>query len=294
MPQSVLHVWVGCGLLVTVGACSGSADAPAAQPPAAQAPVFQPVDAETVARQAMAPMERYAGVLPCADCSGIRTELTLHKDPVTREPRAYQLVETYLGSMSPGAERPVTTTGTWSETTGVPGDSVAPVVRLDGGGRADAARAFERLSTQELRLLDRQGARIASTLNYSLVRIPDLTLPAPPGAPMATPDAGAAMPMAMVTDRATGWPVTLRVGQKMTARMAMDPATGGRWVLRAGSDGGVVRVEGEPVMDGAGADAVAVFTMTAVKPGQATLAFDYMVAGASAPSRSATYPLTVQ
>ena len=89
-------MWLGCGLLVTLGV-QRSADAPAAQPPATQAPVFQPVDAETVARQAMAPMERYAGVLPCADCSGIRTELTLTKDPVTREPRAYQLVETYLG-----------------------------------------------------------------------------------------------------------------------------------------------------------------------------------------------------
>ena len=47
-------------------------------------------------------------------------------------------------------------------------------------------------------------------------------------------------------------------------------------------------------MEGTGADAVAVFTLTAVKPGQATLAFDYIVKGASAPSRSASYPLTIQ
>lgn len=284
-------------VLAGAGACGRGSDPASAQEAAGgQAPVFTPVDAETVARQATAPMERYGGVLPCADCSGIRTELTLYKDPLTMEPRAYQMVETYLGTEGGGADsgRTVTTNGTWLETTGVPGDSIAPVVRLDGGGEPERMTAFERLNTQELRLLDRQGARIDSMLNYSLIRIPDLTLPSPSGsggAPAAAP--ALSLPMAMVTDRAAGWPVTLTVGQQLAARLAVDPS-GARWTLRTGSDGGIVKLEGPATTDGAGADAVEVFTLTAVKPGQSELTFDLTKAGDAAPLRSASYPVTVQ
>lgn len=38
----------------------------------------------------------YVGVLPCADCPGIRTELALERDAATGAPRRYWLRETYL------------------------------------------------------------------------------------------------------------------------------------------------------------------------------------------------------
>lgn len=42
----------------------------------------------------------YIGVLPCADCPGIRTELALERDAATGTPRRYWLRETYLDAGS--------------------------------------------------------------------------------------------------------------------------------------------------------------------------------------------------
>jgi predicted secreted protein len=97
----------------------------------------------------------------------------------------------------------------------------------------------------------------------------------------------------MVTDLASGWPVTLRVGQAMTARLGVDRAAGGRWSVRAASDGGIVLREGEPTYDRAPAGSVEVFRFTAVKPGQTVLTLDYRV-GAAAPVKTVSYPVTVQ
>lgn len=123
-------------------------------------------------------------------------------------------------------------------------------------------------------------------------------LPTPP--PGATPPAapglgGPSQAMAMVTDLASGWPITLRVGESMTARLTADRAAGLRWSLRPGTDAGVVSVAGEPVYEAAaGAAGVEVFRLVAVKPGQTTLAFDYRKGSDSAPLKSASYPVTVQ
>lgn len=47
----------------------------------------------------------YQGVIPCADCNGIRMELTLQDNDT------YRLVETYVGK---GDEKPVEKTGTYT------------------------------------------------------------------------------------------------------------------------------------------------------------------------------------
>lgn len=107
--------------------------------------------------------------------------------------------------------------------------------------------------------------------------------PAPPGN----------QPAAMVTDLASGWPIALGVGQQMTARLAADRAAGGRWSLRAGSDGGIVMREGEPAYEPSQQGGVEVFTLEAVKPGSTTLTFDYRQGSADA-LRSVSYPVTVQ
>lgn len=115
--------------------------------------------------------------------------------------------------------------------------------------------------------------------------------------PATTPPAGpggAAQPSAMVTDMASGWPVTLAVGQEMTARLTADRTAGVRWSMRAGSDAGIVALQGPPTEETpAGRPAVDVFRFRAVKPGTTTLTFD-LKKGAAAAIRTVSYPVTVQ
>lgn len=284
-----------CGVVVAmtmalVSACGGS---PEPAPPAAE-PVFKPIDPSAVppATLTVTSVERYWGTLPCADCAGIRTELTLVHDPATGQPRSYQLSETYLGSMS-SEGKPSLTSGTFTVTQGVPGDPQASVIRLDGGGNPDHAKAFERLSAGELRLLDRSGARIASDLNYTLARMAETPVTLPPATSAVPVPAMGGEPVAMVTDLASGWPVALKVGQPMVARLTADRAAGGRWTLRPGTDNGIVVREGEPTFETAASGAVQVVRLKAVKPGKADVTFDYAV-GPATPARSVSYPITVQ
>lgn len=286
------RLWRGFALLAgtvaLVAACRGRA--PAA--PEHQAPAFKPVDPATMGLVASAGTMRFAGVLPCADCAGIRTELALVQDPQSGEPQTYELKETYLGSMSVDGEKTFTTVGRWSIVRGTPGDAGTTAYRLDGGGKPEAARSFERVSDGEVRLLDREGKRIASTLNYALMRVPDTGL----SLGLAPPPSGALdnQPAAMVTDMASGWPVALRVGQQVTARLTGDRAAGARWSMRAGSDGGIVAVEGEPAYEPSPQGGVEVFSLRAIKPGSTTLTFDLKKGSDPAAVRSVSYPVTVQ
>jgi predicted secreted protein len=124
------------------------------------------------------------------------------------------------------------------------------------------------------------------------------TMPTPePGAPIAVPPASVALgsqPAAMVTDLASGWPIALRVGQQMTARLTSERSAGARWSLRAGSDGGVVRPDGEPAYEASAQGGAEVFRLTAVKAGSTTLTFDYKKGADPAALRSVSYPVTVQ
>jgi predicted secreted protein len=204
--------------------------------------------------------------------------------------------------MSNDGEKAVSTKGTWSiAKSGANG--AMTIVRLDGGGKADFARSFERLSETELRLLDRSQNRIESSHPLSLIRVSDWSVSLAPGtlAPATPPPAsagpvtlGASEPAAMVTDLASGWPVQLRVGQEMTARLGADRAAGGRWSLRPATDGGVVLRQGEAVYEKTEKGAVEVFRLKAVKPGQTVLTFDYKMGSSATAARSVSYPVTVQ
>ena len=76
---------------------------------------------------------RYWGVLPCADCAGIRTELQLVQDPKTGEPQTYELTETHLADNTEG--KPNTTRGKWTIRRGV-----RPAFVEELGGRAEPRR----------------------------------------------------------------------------------------------------------------------------------------------------------
>lgn len=269
------------------------------KPPAESAtptePLFKPVDPAQVTDALTTPgVARYWGVLPCADCAGIRTELMLVQDPKTGEPQTYELIETYLGSMG-REEKPNTTRGKWTVATGVASDTAAATIVLDGGGRPELSRRFERLNDRELRQLDRQGKRITSTLNYVLTRVSQIPMPMPLPAGTAPPAApGGATPTAMVTDMASGWPVNLTAGQEMTARLAVDPS-GARWSLRPGTDGGVLALQGAPATETpVGQPAVEVFHLRAARAGRTTVTFDLKKGAEATPLKSVSYPVTVQ
>ena len=86
----------------------------------------------------------FVGLLPCADCSAIRTQLTL-------DPEYYELRETYLGT-----ERALRFRGRWKAN----GDIIA----LEG----EARRWFRAVGDSELRLLDGEQREIDSPAPHSL------------------------------------------------------------------------------------------------------------------------------
>ena len=108
------------------------------------------------------------GVLPCADCPGIRTKLTLVPDE-----RLYVLRQTYLEA-DEGRDATFTTVGTWTEDPGVlDARPDAPVLRLEASEGAPPQLMLARIAVDTLRLLDRQGRWIDSDLPYELVRVED-------------------------------------------------------------------------------------------------------------------------
>lgn len=96
----------------------------------------------------------FSGTLPCADCPGIDMHLNLLPDGV------YMLGEAYQGKEA----GPFFDIGRYIHS------SDDREVILHGG--KEAPKRFERIGTEELRLLDMDGQRIESELNYSLSRLP--------------------------------------------------------------------------------------------------------------------------
>lgn len=125
---------------------------------AAEAGPGQPADAQPAARVS-APADSlagtlrlpatYTGVLPCADCPGIRHHLDLWPDGV------FHLRQTYLGEDAAFAE-----VGLWRR------DPLRAVIWLHGDREAPRALAVTGPAT--LRLLGVDGQPIASELNYEL------------------------------------------------------------------------------------------------------------------------------
>jgi copper homeostasis protein (lipoprotein) len=111
--------------------------------------------------QSSAPLPgTFRGTLPCADCGGIDTRLTLLKDG------AYALEEIYLK----GSKRdPLLTMGKWSF------DDGTKTLTLDRGN--GQPRKFSSRNAGELRALDLQGKEIQSKLPYELRRLPREMIP---------------------------------------------------------------------------------------------------------------------
>src|SRR4029434_9458109 len=104
----------------------------------------------------------YEGVLPCADCEGVRTVLTLFDEDFT-----YKLVETYLGA--PNSERTVEADGTCALTRPVQKDPEVTVYQLNPG-KPEQARTFLIVDERRIRQLDGAGREMEPRLPYTLTR----------------------------------------------------------------------------------------------------------------------------
>lgn len=106
----------------------------------------------------------YKGILPCADCSGIETELVL-----THERHAgmgtYVLKETYSGKSTKVFE----TKGEWTHHRGAAGNDNATAIDLYDPAKPDAdSRYYLVLKNGDIKLLDKDLKMIKSEGNYVL------------------------------------------------------------------------------------------------------------------------------
>jgi len=109
---------------------------------------------------------RFAGTLPCADCAGIQTELTLASDWDGRA--LFRLRETYVGGPYDG--RTVETDGVWTTQRGTPADRAAIVYQL-AFTDPPHTRAFVVIDERSIRLLDADLRPLPSAVPSSLTRI---------------------------------------------------------------------------------------------------------------------------
>ena len=138
----------------------------ACSPQAAKAPEAPPapVAAATPAPDALS--MTFVGDLPCADCPGIRTELTLTRDAPYSGDGTYKLVETYIDRGPP-----ITSTGVWGTLRGDATDEDATVYLLNPD-KPDSGRPFRRVGDDEaLKALDKELKPWPSGLPDTLKRV---------------------------------------------------------------------------------------------------------------------------
>ena len=110
----------------------------------------------------------FTGTLPCADCSGIRTDVTLFTiTPGRRSEGSFSLVEHYLGTRT--GDRAFRSRGRWVTLRGTTSDPAAIVFQLtaDGGGRVVN---LKRIDDDAVRLLAQDQSELASDLRLTLRR----------------------------------------------------------------------------------------------------------------------------
>ncbi len=109
---------------------------------------------------------KYEGVLPCADCEGIKTELVLYQDITNDENNVYILNETYLTGNT--GDTAFTTQGKWDVLKGTKDNDTATIFFLNYN-EPDDARYFLQTG-QDILMLDKEQQIIQSNLNYTLRR----------------------------------------------------------------------------------------------------------------------------
>jgi copper homeostasis protein (lipoprotein) len=198
----------------------------------------------------------FAGVMPCADCSGILTELRLYTEQPSGRPARYELTETYLGARDGGGS--FSTTNNWALLRGTAGDPDAIVIQLDLG-RIDARKNFVRVGEDELRLIDRNLKEIPPTIPHSLYRVSDL-------------------PPVSLLESDSGRVLEVERGQRVFVVLGANRTTGYDWTLVAepgplASLGGSVYAQ---AADLAGSGGTGIWFFRASHSGKQELRFQYL------------------
>jgi len=188
----------------------------------------------------------FAGMLPCADCAGILTELHLYAEQPSGRADRYELTEAYLGARD-GTGSSIGTTGPWGTSRGSAADRDATVIQLEIGPR-EARRNFLKIGDDELRLLDRNQREIFATAPHSLYRVselPPLTLLEGDSGRAIEVERGQRVFFVLGANRSTGYDWTLdssgplaSLGNPVYAQGAV-PGAGGTeiWTFRASGSG---------------------------------------------------------
>jgi hypothetical protein len=151
----------------------------------------------------------FTGTVPCADCSGIRTDISLiTSNPARSSEGSFSLVEHYLGTRS--GDRAFRRHGGWITVRGTKSIADAIVYQLtaDDGGRVVLLR---RVDAATVRLLAEDGTDRASDARYTLRRPGPSLLGGYREVDASMPDVRAAADYAVTEHGSrTGTPVTLR------------------------------------------------------------------------------------
>ncbi len=111
----------------------------------------------------------FTGILPCADCEGIETTITLKENKEKNE-RTYTLKEVYLGQ---GSDKPFETTGMWTIIKGTPSDPNAIVYQLavenDDPEDSDVVNYLV-VNNTTIKHIDDEMNEFDSKLNYTLTK----------------------------------------------------------------------------------------------------------------------------
>lgn len=103
---------------------------------------------------------RFVGVLPCADCEGIRTELVLRADG------SFTIEQNYLGKI---AMPPYYQIGNWATLRGTAWDMKATIYKTNHD-RLQGFRYYYLLPEGDLQLLDEAQNKLEPAANYTLER----------------------------------------------------------------------------------------------------------------------------
>ena len=232
-PRRPLHVmlWPVTRLLLLTGAAactSPGGDGPADAAGANTAPV----PARDLA--ALAGPASWEGTLPCADCTGVATTLTLAPDGTYRRQGAY------LGT-SGGGDTVLADLGRWRY------ERAASRVLLQGSTEAPDQFAVEPDGT--LRQLDLEGRDIASSLNYSLRAVPEPVLLTHPARIVVAFTYMADAAMAVECGSGVPYPVAMSDGYPSLERAYREAGiTGGApWIVRLKA-----HLDERPAMEGDG------------------------------------------
>ncbi|MEX2511459.1 MAG: copper resistance protein NlpE N-terminal domain-containing protein [Cyclobacteriaceae bacterium] len=106
----------------------------------------------------------YEGTIPCADCSGILTQLKLENSPEKKE-RSFELTETFLGT--PDGDRKFFSTGWYDVIYGLENEPGAMAIQLLDENR-NLLKTFKQDKDGNLTILSKEGKSIDSDDNYTL------------------------------------------------------------------------------------------------------------------------------